>query len=126
MSTENQKKVAQLIVDNTKLDHPLNGGEILEKVRYSKGMQIQPSRVLQSVGVQEELIRLGFTEFDAKKVTANIMNNEDEQSLIRLKAADMTFKVHGTYSEKENFNQVNILILPHEAIDKYGLSQRTE
>ncbi len=104
MPTAKQKRVAKLIIENGKLDIPLNGGEILEKVRYSKGMQIQPSRVLQSEGVKEELANLGFTEANAKSVVTEIMLNKKAEPNARLKATDQVFKVEGSYAPEKSVN----------------------
>jgi len=109
MSTTKQKRVARLIIENETLDKPLTGGQMLEKVSYSKGIQIQPSRVLESEGVREALNDYGFSEDNAKRVVSNILLNEEERSDTRLKAADMTFKVHGTYApEKSQSVNVNV------------------
>lgn len=99
MATTKQKRVAKLIIENATLDKPLNGGQMLEKVRYSKGMQIQPSRVLESVGVKEALNDYGFNEDNAKKVVSEIMLNNKERADSRLKATDQVFKVHKSYGE---------------------------
>ena len=109
MPTARQKKVAKLIVENVTLDKPLNGGEMLEKVSYSKGIQIQPSRVFESEGVKEALADLGFTESNAKMVVSEILLNDKVEPNARLKAADQVFKVHGSYApEKSASVNVNI------------------
>lgn len=100
MSTIRQKKLAKQIVNNLEGKTDFTAGQMLENVGYSEHLVKQPGRIIQSEGVQEELARLGFTEFDAKKVTASIMNNESEASIVRLKAADMTFKVHNSYGSE--------------------------
>lgn len=100
MATQKQKKVARLIIKNASLDKPLNGGEILEKVRYGK-ISKQPSRVLESQGVKEELEILGFTEANAKTVVASILLNEEADNSSRLKAADQVFKVQGSYAPEK-------------------------
>lgn len=107
MGTQKQKKIAKLIVENASLDKPLNGGEMLAKVSYSKGLQKQPSRILESEGVKEELALLGFTEDNAKSVVAEILLNPDADTNSRLKASDQIFKVHGTYAAEKKFN-VNV------------------
>ncbi len=101
MSTQRQKKLARLIVENASLDKPLNGGRMLEKVGYSKNLVKQPGRVLNADGVQEELEILGFTEANAKKVVQEIMLDEKADRPSRLKAADMVFKVQGTYAPEK-------------------------
>lgn len=104
MATENQRKVAELIVENTLLDIPLNGGEMLEKVGYSEGIQKSPSRVLQSEGVKEHLKVLGFDEDNAKHVVVEIMLNPAIEPNARLKATDQVFKVQGSYAAEKSIN----------------------
>lgn len=56
MATQKQKKIARLLVANATLDKPLNGGEMLAKVGYSKSMQTaKVNDVLESEGVKEEV-----------------------------------------------------------------------
>lgn len=99
MATPRQKKLAKVIVENATLDKPLNGGAMLEKVGYSKTMaKAKTKDVLESVGVQEELRAMGFTEENAKTVVQDIMLDVEKDANARLKAADMVFKVHGSYA----------------------------
>lgn len=107
MATQKQKRVAKLIIENSTLDKPLNGGQMLAKVRYSEGMQVQPSRVLESEGVKEELLLAGFTEDNAKSVVSEIMLSEKVSPNDRLKATDQVFKVQGSYAVEKHLN-VNI------------------
>jgi len=101
MATQRQKKVAKLIVENASLDKPLNGGEILENVGYSDGIQRYPKIVMESEGVQDELEILGFTEANAKTVVASILLNDEADNNSRLKAADQVFKVVGSYAPEK-------------------------
>lgn len=99
MGTQRQKKLAKVIVRNATLDKPLNSGQMLVKVGYSKNVaEAKPKDILGSEGVQEELKALGFTEDNAKKVVESIMLNEDVDASARLKATDQVFKVHGSYA----------------------------
>lgn len=104
MATIKQKKIAKLIVENTTLDKPLNGKQMLAKVSYSDGLQKQPSRVIESEGVQEELQVLGFTEENAMNVVSEIMLNPEAQDNNRLKAAEQVFKVTGSYAPERKIN----------------------
>lgn len=109
MATQRQKKLAKLVVENSTLDKPLNGGELLEKVSYSKGLQKQPSRVIEAKGVQQELDKLGFTEDNAMIVVSDIMLNPEAQDNNRLKASEMIFKVKGTFApEKKAIVNLNV------------------
>ena len=106
MATIRQERVAQLIIENAKLDNPLNGGAMLEKVRYGK-ISKQPSRILKSKGVKEVLKKSGFTEDNAKNVVQKIMLDEDIEPNARLKATDQVFKVEGSYAPEKSLT-VNI------------------
>lgn len=109
MSTQKQKKVADLIIQNSILDEPLNGGEMLAKVGYSQGLQKHPDRIISSAGVQEALEVAGFTENSAKKVVVEIMLNPEADNSSRLKATDQVFKVTGSYNTDEQKN-INVLM----------------
>lgn len=65
------------------------------------------SEVIEQAGVQEELANLGFTEDNAKRVVAEILLNSDEKANDRLKAAELTFKVQGSFAPDKSVN-VNI------------------
>ena len=106
MATIRQRRVAKLIIENASLDEPLNGGEILERVRYGK-ISKQPSRVLKSEGVLEALEEYGFTEDNAKKVVSEILLNKEADDGHRLKAASEVFKVQGSYAPEKSLT-VNI------------------
>lgn len=110
MSTVKQKRVAKLIIENAKLDIPMTGGQMLEKVGYAKSMTTaKVSDVLESNGVKEELNNLGFSEEGAKKVVESILYNEKVDPNARLKASDMVFKVHGSYAPDKSINMnVNV------------------
>lgn len=121
MATSKQKKIARLIIENEKLDKPLNGGEMLAKVGYAKSMhRAKVNDVLESDGVREELNNLGFNEDAAKKVVSDILLNEKNDPNSRLKAADQIFKVFGTYAaEKKQTLNVNLDVetTPSEVTD---------
>lgn len=102
MGTIRQKKLAKVIVENASLDKPLNKGEMLAKVGYAQNtIEAKPGDIIESIGVQEELEILGFTEENAKKVVQQLMLDEGQDGGVRLKAADMVFKVKGTYAPEK-------------------------
>ncbi len=107
MATERQKALAKLIVENASLDKPMNAGEMLENVGYSITSTEYPKRVIEADGVQEELEVLGFTERNAKTVVQDILLDVEADKNSRLKAADMVFKVQGSYAPDKNIN-INI------------------
>lgn len=104
MATLKQKKVAKAIVENYDNENFLTSGQILEKVGYSPNMVKNPKMVLESAGVQEELARLGFDEQTAKEVVGTILTDETNEPKDRLKAAEMVFKVHGTFAAEKHVN----------------------
>lgn len=110
MATVRQKKLARVIIENAALDKPLNAGQMLEKVGYSKSMaKAKAGEILDSQGVKEELEVLGFTEHAAMKVVDEIMNDKTVDPSARLKATDQVFKVRGTYApEKKLIANLNV------------------
>lgn len=102
MATQRQKKLAKAIVENASLDKPLNAGQLLESSGYSKSSaEASPGVIIEQKGVQDELQMLGFTEENAKRVVQQIMLDEEADKNSRLKAADMVFKVKGTYAPEK-------------------------
>lgn len=119
MSTEKQKKVAQLIVENVIADKPLNSGDIVEKSGYGETMRLYPKRIIEAKGVQKELEVLGFSERSAKTVVAEIMLNDEANDTDRLRAAEQVFKVKGSYAAEK---KVNLNIETNLEIDSETLS----
>jgi hypothetical protein len=122
MATLKQKKVAKLVIENAQADKPLTGGQILEKTGYAPGVIKNPSDVLDSKGVQEELIRHGFNPDAAKEVVTEILY-AGENDAVKLKAADMVFKVHGTYAAEKHIN-LNIEDKPSERLQEIADKMR--
>ena len=110
MATIKQKKLAKVIIENTKVDNPLNAGQMLEKVGYSKSVaEAKSADIINSEGVKQALNEYGFSEDNAMMVVSDILLNEEERSETRLNAAKEVFKVHGTYAaEKSMALQVNV------------------
>lgn len=104
MPTLRQKKVAKLVVENSALDQPKTGGEIVESSGYGVSMKKNPQVILNSAGVLEELNNLGFSEEGAKQVVQEIMYNEEVDANARLKATDQVFKIHGSYAPEKSVN----------------------
>lgn len=116
MPTAKQKKVAQLLIENIELDKPLNGGQMLAKVGYSKSMQhAKVNDVLESEGVKEALNDYGFNVETAKRVIGQILT-DGENDNVKIKAADMVLKVHGTYAPEKSVN-LNINEIHDSRID---------
>jgi hypothetical protein len=117
MPTIRQKRVAKAIIENVKLDNPKTGGEIVESSGYGVSMKKNPQVVLNSDGVQEALEDYGFTEDNAKRVVQEILLDEEVEANSRLKAADMVFKVKGTYAPEKSVN-LNIVQEPSDKVKK--------
>lgn len=100
MATLRQKKVAKLIVEGLSQDKTSTGKELLASVGYGAALQDQPGRVLRSEGVQEELKNYGFDTEIAKSVVAEILI-AGENDMVKLKAADMIFKVNDVYAAEK-------------------------
>ena len=104
MTTLRQKKVAHEIVNDFKTGNVRSAAEVLESVGYGTGLQNSPKRVLESEGVKNEFERLGFDEDKAKEVVGQILTSEDEEAKDRLKAAEMIFKVFGSFAPEKRVN----------------------
>lgn len=93
-------------MENAALEKPKSAGEVLMSVGYSKTTaETKPGEIIANEGVQAALEKMGFTEHNAKKVVAEIMLDEEEDGNTRLKAADMTLKVHGSYAPERSIQQ---------------------
>ena len=103
MATLKQKRVARRIVEALQIDNPPTAGEILEKAGYAPGVVKNPSDILNSQGVRDELAKMGFDEDTAKSVVGEILIG-GENDLVKLKAADMVFKTFGTYAPEKSIN----------------------
>lgn len=121
--TQRQKRVARKLVDNLTLDKPLTAGEMLENVGYSKHLVKQPGRIIQSDGVQTELIALGFDPDNAKKVVGDILDDETIEPQHRLKAAEQVFKVSGSYAAEKHVN-VSLQVSKEERDKILGISSK--
>ena len=98
-----QRKVAKLIVDAIESGTTYTANkELIKTAGYGTSLQNAPSKVLETTGVKDALAELGFTEISAKKVVQSILESEDAKHSDRLKAADMVFKVHGTYAAEKH------------------------
>lgn len=102
MSTVRQKILAKKIVENMKLKKPKTKKEILVSSGFALNSASQnPDRIMESLGVSQELRALGFHEDAAKAVVEKIMNSELVAPADRLKATDQVFKVRGTYAPEK-------------------------
>lgn len=102
MSTLRQKKVAKAVVESLSQEKP-TAQKVLESAGYGTSLQNHPKRVLESAGVIEELKILGFDTDTAKGVVAEILIAGENDS-VKLKAADMVFKVQGEYAPERHVN----------------------
>lgn len=100
--TQKQRKVAKLLIQNSTLDKPLNGGEIVEKSGYGESMKLYPARIIDTPGVDKALEEYGFTADGAKAVVQEIMYNPKADANARLKATDQVFKVEGSYAPEKS------------------------
>src|SRR5688572_13184316 len=110
MPTQRQKNLAKAMVENLQAKTPKTAKELVVSSGYDQTTaEKQVPAVLKQKGVQEELVRLGFTEDTAKSVVAQIMLDDEVDENARLKAADMTFKVHGSYAPEKQEHSGSIL-----------------
>jgi hypothetical protein len=102
--TPRQRKAAKIIYDIATGERTdiHNTGDIVIEAGYAATIKDTPHKVLDNTGVQMALDELGFNELAAKNVVQSILNSKEEASKDRLKAADMVFKVHGTYAAEKH------------------------
>lgn len=104
MPTIKQRRVAKGLIDNLAAKQPATQQQIVEAAGYSPKSADKASRqILDSVGVKESLASFGFNEERAKEVVAEILV-AGENDTVKLKAAEMIFKVHGTFAAEKHVN----------------------
>lgn len=99
MGTVLQKRLAENIVKNTKRKKPLNKSALVESSGYGAITANRHSKtVIEQIGVQEELHKLGFTTDGAKAVVESILYDKRVKPETRINAAKEVFKVTGGYA----------------------------
>lgn len=118
MATILQRRLAKEIIKNVNRQKPLNKKQMLVSAGYSESRATAtPGYTLDQPGVTEALEEEGFTEENAKRVIKRILNKGKEENQVR--AADMIFKVHGTYAPERRVN-LNIEVEPSPDIKALG------
>lgn len=116
MATQKQKKLAKAIVENATVDKPKTMKELVVSSGYDiTTAEKQVPAILELKGIKEELAKLGFDESNAKRVVGQILNDGEDQN--RLKAADLIFKVQGSYAPDKSIN-VNVSVIDDETVSK--------
>lgn len=116
--TLKQKELAKAIIENLQEHPPKTAGQLLEIAGYSEiTAAASPGRTIEQAGVQEALADFGFSEENAKMVVAEILLKQDAEANARLKAADMVFKVQGSYApEKIDTRNLNVEVASTEEL----------
>jgi hypothetical protein len=109
VGTIRQKKVAKKLVEALKSNEQVTKGALLESAGFAPTSAETPARVLNSPGVQEELVALGFSVEEADKTVATILRTGKERN--RLTAADMIYDRLGAKSATSDKPTVNFNIL---------------
>jgi len=102
MATLRQKELAKALIKNSLLGNKLDKSKILDSVGYAtKTIKKRGGEVIDSVGVQKELEKAGFTLDNADNVVKEILiNGKTERS--RLEAADKMYKRLGGYAPEKH------------------------
>lgn len=109
MATLRQKKLADALIENSLANTPLNKQELVASVGYSEIVaEKKATEIIESKGTQKELAKRGFHPDTAREVVGEILL-AGENDNVKLKAADMIFKVHGNYAAEKHLN-VNVEI----------------
>lgn len=103
MATLLQKNLAKNIVENAKAKKPKNKEQLVISSGYAvKTAEGHAPDIMEQKGVKEELKALGFDPENAKRKVGRILDSDKSQDKDVLKAADMVFKVHGTYAPEKS------------------------
>jgi hypothetical protein len=102
--TLRQRKLARIAADVAmgRRDDITTSGELVLAAGYAATVKEVPHKILDTSGVRQALSDIGFDEESAKNVVKSILENAREKASDRLKAADMVFKVHGTYAAEKH------------------------
>lgn len=102
--TPRQRRAARIMADVAMGKRPdiKSQGDIVVEAGYSPATKDSPKTLLNTNGVTTALEDIGFNEHTAKKVVQSILNSDKAMHKDRLKAADMVFKVHGTYAAEKH------------------------
>lgn len=105
MATLKEKDLASAIALNSRQprDKKKNKKELLVSVGYAiSTAEVKPGEIFKQKGVKEELFKLGFDVDNAKRVIAEIMNDETIEPNTRVNAAKEVFKVQGEYAPEKH------------------------
>lgn len=102
--TPRQRRAARIMADIAMGKRPdiKNQGDIIVEAGYAATNKEQPKRLLNTTGVEIALADNGFSPETAKNVVKQILEDSKAMHKDRLKAADMVFKVHGTYAAEKH------------------------
>lgn len=102
--TPRQRRAARIMADIAMGKRPdiKNQGDIVIAAGYSPATAVIPGKLLNTIGVEIALADNGFNPDTAKKVVNEILTSDKAMHKDRLKAADMVFKVHGTYAAEKH------------------------
>lgn len=103
VSTIKQRKLARKIIEITNKGEAPTKEALLRSVGYSvASSQGHAQEIIESEGVQNALDEYGFTEENAKKVLASILNSPTVFEMVtpdnQIRAAQEVFKVRGSYA----------------------------
>ena len=105
MPTLRQKALAKKIIEAVDMTPPPTEKALLVSAGYPQSTVLHtPGRQFDQKGVKEALAEFGFSEDIAKKVVGDILTSPKSSDKNKLSAADMTFKVHGTYAPEKKIN----------------------
>jgi hypothetical protein len=104
--TPRQRRAARIMADIAMGKRPdiKNQGDIIVEAGYAATLKDTPKTLLNTRGVETALADNGFSPETAKNVVKMILESNDAAHKDRLKAADMVFKVHGTYAAEKTVN----------------------
>ena len=126
MSTLKQKNLAELVLDNPSLMRKGSKGKLVEMGRYSKAVQQQPSKVLESKGFKQELAKFGLTE---ELITTALVSDIESKPKKRVRELELGADILSMRKREEgNKNSVFIVNITSESAQRYNapVTQYTE
>jgi hypothetical protein len=103
--TPKQKEFAEAIADGaTGVEAALKVYEVKSHKDDEASARAIASQNLTKPIVLQYLEELGFSEENADRVVAEILNNKHEEGSTRLSAADKIYKRMGSYAAEKSFN----------------------
>lgn len=117
--TFRQRKLAKELIKNAKADKPLNKGQLLVKVGYSKNVSnTRPQAILEQAGVKKSLAEYGLTE---ELITTSLVIDIDRKPQNRLGELKLGADILGMTKTVDGGSKTLVINISGESASRYGL-----